>query len=360
VVGLSRHNLQQLDLQQQQQPTHFQQSYPAHHFHQPQIGSVPVVPHAIINGDLSLNILQTPAVGSAVTQLVPTSPTGPPPAFPLPIVSSASTTTTTPVSSAAVVAATTATTPTTTTTQIPTRTIHNDLNDAQNISKILQSSIHNGSSSTINSTSNHSSEKRLFIAEDSPPPVNHKEERQNNNASSNDKNHHRSKRKQTKSSQNQQQQQSSPPQKQPSPTPLSTTNTSPTTPTKKQQQQQQQNEKHVHTNGLIDKKSKCQRKLVNGDEAIEEDVLDKFKEENMNTRSLAFREIRKMGRDYSGLYEQLENIKGTFEMRFGFVQMCIDEASRFRRKHMADCIQEWWASRCDEAIVDQTGKKKKT
>ncbi|KAL7031953.1 hypothetical protein ACKWTF_007180 [Chironomus riparius] len=324
-AGLSRLNLQQLDLHAPPAP-HFQQSYPSHHFHQPQIGSVPVVPHIMPNnGDLSSNSLQNPAVGSAVTsQPVPTSPTTPAPPFPSISVSL-------------------------NVTPIPiARTIHNnDLNDAQNISKILQSSIHNGTSSSItanhtninnnnnNSNNNNNNDsKRLFLDEGSSQ-VNHKEERPNN-----DKNHHRSKRKAAQ------------PKVVEKPEP-------PKTPKKHTEKQQQQPQQHIHTNGLIDKKPNHTIMNGNNDDTVDDELLDKIKDDNMETRSLVFREIRKLGRDYSGLYEQLGKIKGSFDMRLNFIKMCIEEASRFRRKHMADCIQEWWVSRCDGTIAEQTGKKQK-
>jgi INTS6/SAGE1/DDX26B/CT45 C-terminus len=289
-----------------------QQNYPSHHFHQPPIGSVPVVPHLMPNnGDLSKDSIQTPAVAIAVSPQ-PTSPTGPPPPFPP--------------------------TNNTVTTQIPsnrTTNAHNDLNDAQNISKILQSSIHNGGNSTINS--NHTSnEKRLFIDENVQSHTNHKEER----SSSNDKQpHHRGKRKQKQLP------------------PASKKSAAVITPTTAAVDKQ-----HSHTNGLIsttDKKNANKHSITaNGEESMDDEVMDKLKEENMETRSLVFKEIRKLGRDYRGLYEQLAKIKGTFEMRFCFIQMCIDEASRFRRKHMADCIQEWWASRCDGAETQASNNKK--
>jgi len=321
LAGLTRLNLQQLDLQTPPSP-HFQQNYPSHHFHQPQIGSVPVVPHIMPNnGDLSSSSLQNPAVGSAVTsQPVPTSPTTPAPPFPSISVSL----NTTPIP--------------------PARTIHNnDLNDAQNISKILQSSIHNGTSSTItanhtnssnsNNNNNNNDSKRLFLDEGSSQ-VNHKDDRPNN-----DKNHHRSKRKPAQ----------------------------PKVVTEKPQQPpktpKKHTEKHIHTNGLIDNKKSNNNlhTILNGssDDAADDELLDKIKDDNMETRSLVFREIRKLGRDYSGLYEQLDKVKGSFDMRFNFIKMCIEEASRFRRKHMADCIQEWWASRCDGIIAEQTGKQQK-
>jgi hypothetical protein len=344
-------------------PSLFQQNYPSH-FHQPPIGSivVPVVPNLMPNnGDLSsISTLQNPAVGSAVTQTttVPTSPTGPPPPFP-PIISSsvvnATQQPTVILSTNSIQAPSQITQPPLQQT-IPSRPIHNnDLNDAQNISKILQSSFHNGTSSTINSTSNNSStlsnnlnhnssssnnsanDKRLFIDESEPKTISNNNNNNSSNSKedrlSNDKNHSRSKKKPT--------------------------------PTKNKQEKES---KHAHTNGLIEKKSNHKsnnstsnnsisssksnnnnnrNSIVNGDDGIEEEIMDKFKDENVETRSLVFREIRKYGRDYSGLYEQLNKIKGTFDMRFNFIQMCIDEASRFRRKHMADCIQDWWSTNCD-------------
>lgn len=388
-AGLSRLNLQQLDLHQPHMSSvsHFQQNYPSHHFHQPPIGSVPVGPHLMPNnGDLTVNTLQNPAVGSAIIQPMPTSPTGPPPAFPSIASASSSLSSTTSTSSVVTTTSsspssllslsiTTTTAPITTTSttspSISTRTLHNDLNDAQNISEILKSSIHNGTSSqsTIGAASNHiNNDKRLFIDEDEPQ-VNHKDERSNNNNTSNnnnnntstsnsnnDKNHHRSKRK-AKSSANRR---SSPIQTITTTAPVvvavtTTTTIAATALTKKN------SEKHIHTNGLIDSKKANNNQhstlLVNGDDDADDETLDKLKEENMETRSLVFREIRKLGRDYSGLYEQLSKIKGNFDIRFSFIQMCIDEASRFRRKHMADCIQEWWATRCDD-VSDLMGKRK--
>lgn len=317
VAGLSRFNLQQLD---QQQPSHFQQNYPSHHFHQPPIGSVPVVPHLMPNnGDISINSLQNPAVGSAMTQPVPTSPTGPPPPFP-PLASS---------SSAA--AAVTTVTPA----PIVIRPSHNDLNDAQNISKILQSSIHNGNNSTIstNHNNNHSNDKRHLGDEPlSIAKVNHKDEA---TKAGDEKQHHRSRRKQKA-------------------TAVVTSTSPPAVATVKANQ-------HKHTNGLnncTDKILNNCLSLLNGDDCYDEEQIEKWKQENSELRSMVFREIRKLGRDYRGLYEQLEKVKGTFEMRFGFIQMCMDEASRFRRKNMVSCIQEWWDKNCDNKGNESTGKIK--
>lgn len=276
------------------QPPHFQQHYPPLNFQQPPIGSAPVGPiGSPINGE-ALSLLQIPALGSGMTQPVPTSPTGPPPPFPPPVSTSI----------------------TPTATPIPIRpSPHSDL--TEDISDILRSSFSNGScgASTINHNNNQSSDKRLFTKDDSPP--NHKEE------VSDEKPNHRGKRK-----------------------------AKVTSSTAKQNQ-------HKHTNGLSTEKvlSNCLN-ILNGDENLEEEEMEKWRTENNETRSQAFKEIRKFGRDYSGLYEQLEKIKGTYDMRFDFVQMCIVEANRFRRKQMVNCIQEWWETQTEGKNGDTKTKMK--
>ncbi|CRL04118.1 CLUMA_CG017230, isoform A [Clunio marinus] len=333
-VGLSRLNLQQLEQQQQSMSSNFQQNYPIHHFHQPPIGSVPIVPHLMPNnGDITGSSIQSPAIGSAMAQPVPSSPTGPPPPFPS-------------ISTPPVI-------PTPSATPITIRSQpHNDLNDAQNISKILQSSIHNGSGSTITSTNhnnNHSSsEKRLFVDEQPQQHLqqpkgaasksnNHKDE---NVKAGDDQQHHRSRRKQK-----------------------TTSNVTSTAVVKSNQ--------HTHTNGLNSNSNSSSTtdkilnnnsvsSFINGDDGCcydDEDIV-KWKQENSETRAQAFKEIRRFGRNYNGLYEQLDKIKGTFEMRFNFIQMCISEALRFRRKHMVKCIEEWWTMKCDDKNIKSTGKVK--
>lgn len=305
VAGLSRLTLQCLD---QQTPSHFQQHHPSHHFHQPQVGSAPIVPHLMPNNsEISSISLQNPAVGSAMTQPVPTSPTGPPPPFPPPIVSS--------VTPAA--------------TPIPIRpSPHNDL--TEDISKILQSSLHNGSSS-ISPNHNNNCEKRLFGDDSQSAKSNHKED---NMKSADEKQNHRVRRK-TKAT--------------------NVTSSSTAAVATKQNQ-------HKHTNGLNnnspDKVLSNYPNLLNGDENFEDEEVEKWRLENNETRSRAFQEIRKFGRDYRGLYEQLDKIKGTYEMRFELVQKCMSEASRFRRKQMVNCIQEWWEAQTERKNGDATNKIK--
>lgn len=293
--------------------------------------TVPIVPLLIPN-NVDLIATTLPPISVAITssalnsQPMPTSPTGPPPPFPPPLSSTASTTVPVPTSTPPSVQI-----PTAVTTQRSIPNNNNDLNDAQNISKILQS-LHNGSgSSSIGAVANHNNDKSKHDEISTVQVNNNKEEKLNNEKQQ----HHRAKRK----------------SQQPSSVPKPAT------------AQPKKSSSHVHTNGLISEK-KSNSRIANGDDnniIVDDEIAEKTKEENLETRSLVFREIRKLGRDYSGLYEQLAKVKGTFEMRFNFVQMCIDEASRFRRKHMADCIQEWWLSKCDEnnVVEERAGGNKK-
>jgi integrator complex subunit 6 len=250
------------------------------------------------NGEISVNS-QNPAIGSAMAQPVPTSPTGPPPPFPPPVSTPAAT-------------------------PIPVRP-HNDL--TEDISKILQSSLHNGSggSSSINHNNNHSNDKRLYG--DDSSLSNHKDD----SAKSGDEKQNNRVRRKAKATN-------------------VTSSTTAVVATKANQ--------HKHTNGLnnisADKILSNCLNLLNGDEdnnktdeSFKEEEVEKWRSENIETRLQAFKEIRKFGRDYRGLYEQLEKIKGTYDMRFDFVQMCIVEANRFRRKQMVNCIQEWWEAQTE-------------
>lgn len=243
-----------------------------------------------------------------MTQPVPTSPTGPPPPFP-PAVTPAAT---------------------------PAPIRPSPLNDlTEDISKILQSSLHNGSggSSSIstNHNNNHSSDKRLFGDESLSAKANHKED-----SSVDEKQNSRVRRKAKATN-------------------VTSSTTAAVAPTKQNQ--------HKHTNGLnntsTDKILSNCLNLLNGDEeSVEEEEVEKWRAENNETRLQAFREIRKFGRDYSGLKAQLEKIKGTNEMRFEFVQMCITEANRFRRKQMINYMEEWWETQSEGKNGDATVKMK--
>ncbi|KAH8266751.1 hypothetical protein KR026_000070 [Drosophila bipectinata] len=63
---------------------------------------------------------------------------------------------------------------------------------------------------------------------------------------------------------------------------------------------------------------------------------------NIDLRLQVFRDIRRPGRDYSQLLEHLNLIKGDHEMQSDFVEKCIVESLRFRRHQMVSSIQDWW------------------
>lgn len=81
----------------------------------------------------------------------------------------------------------------------------------------------------------------------------------------------------------------------------------------------------------------------NQEEIVDDDEhKENIKQNNLNARKIIFQDIRRPGRDYSLLLDHLNLIEGNLETKLQFIQMCIEESQRFRRKKMADCIQEWW------------------
>lgn len=80
----------------------------------------------------------------------------------------------------------------------------------------------------------------------------------------------------------------------------------------------------------------------------DDETKEDIRQQNLETRALIFKEIRRPGRDYRKLLEHLDLIRGNFDTKFTFIQMCINESLRFRRKRMADSIQDWWNSQVDQ------------
>lgn len=83
---------------------------------------------------------------------------------------------------------------------------------------------------------------------------------------------------------------------------------------------------------------KCHDKIDDDDTDLNESI----RQSNLHARKIIFQDIRRPGRDYSQLLEHLGLIKGNLQTKLKFIQMCIEESQRFRRKKMADCIQEWF------------------
>ncbi|XP_055384730.1 integrator complex subunit 6 [Condylostylus longicornis] len=87
--------------------------------------------------------------------------------------------------------------------------------------------------------------------------------------------------------------------------------------------------------------------MLQTDENSEADVISPeqyeiIKKQNLKTRSIVFKDIRKLGHNYSDLLDHLSLVQGNLETKSEFIQMCVYESLRFRRKKMAKCIREWW------------------
>ncbi|XP_055614002.1 integrator complex subunit 6 [Uranotaenia lowii] len=88
--------------------------------------------------------------------------------------------------------------------------------------------------------------------------------------------------------------------------------------------------------------------------ALTEQEREQIREENYEVRAVVFKDIRRPGRNYSLLLEHLDSVKGDTQIKTDFVEMCVKEALRFRRRKMADSIQEWWDQKLE--IIKQEEK----
>lgn len=75
---------------------------------------------------------------------------------------------------------------------------------------------------------------------------------------------------------------------------------------------------------------------------LTEEQKEVARKHNQDLRAQVFRDIRKPGHNYSQLLDHLNLVKGDLDMKSSFIQMCITESLRFRRKQMVNSIQEWW------------------
>ncbi|XP_017064279.1 integrator complex subunit 6 [Drosophila eugracilis] len=75
---------------------------------------------------------------------------------------------------------------------------------------------------------------------------------------------------------------------------------------------------------------------------LSDEQREAARQHNIELRLQIFRDIRRPGRDYSQLLEHMNLVKGDHDMQSDFVEMCIVESLRFRRHRMVSSIQEWW------------------
>lgn len=109
-------------------------------------------------------------------------------------------------------------------------------------------------------------------------------------------------------------------------------------------------EELVETKMEICEQPEIEVKKEEVEEEISEEQKENIKKQNLETRNIVFRDIRRPGRNYTQLLDHLSMVKGNFETKFNFIQMCINESLRFRRKRMADSIQEWWEKQIDSTL----------
>ncbi|XP_018895922.1 integrator complex subunit 6 isoform X2 [Bemisia tabaci] len=62
------------------------------------------------------------------------------------------------------------------------------------------------------------------------------------------------------------------------------------------------------------------------------------KKHNMNLRALAFKEIKKPGRNYEALFRHVKSLKGSPQIQAQTIQDIIEESLRFKRQHLASVL----------------------
>uniref|UniRef100_A0A1A9WCI8 VWFA domain-containing protein n=1 Tax=Glossina brevipalpis TaxID=37001 RepID=A0A1A9WCI8_9MUSC len=86
----------------------------------------------------------------------------------------------------------------------------------------------------------------------------------------------------------------------------------------------------------------------NNNHVLTDEQRELARKHNLDLRAQVFRDIRRPGRNYTQLLNHLNLIKGDLDMKSNFVQMCISESLRFRRKQMVNSIQEWWEKKQEQ------------
>ncbi|XP_053949804.1 integrator complex subunit 6 [Anastrepha ludens] len=103
-------------------------------------------------------------------------------------------------------------------------------------------------------------------------------------------------------------------------------------------------------NGNIQRNSS----IISSPPPLTDEQRDAARKHNLEIRTQVFRDIRRPGRNYSQLLEHLNLIKGDYDMKSNFIKMCISESMRFRRKQMMNSIQEWWDKKQEQSQATTT------
>ncbi|XP_034490700.1 integrator complex subunit 6 isoform X2 [Drosophila innubila] len=94
--------------------------------------------------------------------------------------------------------------------------------------------------------------------------------------------------------------------------------------------------------------------MTSPDRGLTEEQREAARRHNVDLRLQIFRDIRRPGRDYSQLLEHLNLIKGDQEMKSDFIDMCVSESMRFRRHQMVCSIQEWWEQKQQQLEITKS------
>lgn len=65
-----------------------------------------------------------------------------------------------------------------------------------------------------------------------------------------------------------------------------------------------------------------------------------FEHENYEIRKVLNRLVRKPGKNFTELFENLKTLKGDTEMVVNVVKLVIKESLRFKRHHLVDLLEE--------------------
>lgn len=74
---------------------------------------------------------------------------------------------------------------------------------------------------------------------------------------------------------------------------------------------------------------------------MEENEADKeIERENFEIRKTLNRLVRKPGKNYTELFENLKTIKGDLEVQIGLLKLIVKESLRFKRQRLAQLLEE--------------------
>ncbi|KAJ9593745.1 hypothetical protein L9F63_014718 [Diploptera punctata] len=68
--------------------------------------------------------------------------------------------------------------------------------------------------------------------------------------------------------------------------------------------------------------------------------IAEIKRHNLNVRMLAYKEVRRPGKNFSALFNHLQNLKGGLDVRVTLLKEVINESLRFKRRYLAGMLED--------------------